>query len=267
MSDEVALRANDIVAGYGSGRVLQGLSFEVQHGRITAIIGANGAGKTTALRVVAGTLGFSEGSLELYGKRLPAHKLGRIREQVAMAPEGRRLFAAMTVEENLLLGAFTRRRSRAAVRESLEEVYERIPLLQERRRSNAGELSGGQQSLVAIARALMRSPRILLLDEPTLGLSPKACQDIIHQLRTLQKAGMTTVLVEQNASVALEVADTVHMIAAGRVVAAGPASEFRDSEKLAASYFSASSEGSSEEETASGDPSVSATSPVRGDTP
>jgi len=237
---ELAVRFDEVVAGYGAGSVLHGLTFDVPADATTALVGPNGAGKTTTLRVLAGTLGITGGELQLNGRPCPRRALRRIRPGVALAPEGRRLFGEMTVCDNLLVGAFVARRDAAGIERTLREVYARLPLLEERQHARAGTLSGGQQSLVAIGRALMRSPQLLLLDEPTLGLSPKVCQEVVEHIRGIREAGTTVILVEQNAAVALELADHVHVIESGVLVASGTASELRGSDRLTAGYFGTS---------------------------
>ena len=231
------LEASDLHAGYGPLAVLHGISFEVQDGGITALLGANGAGKTTTLRAVCGMVR-ARGNLRLAGEPL----LGKatediVRRGVAHVPDGRGTFLDLTTEENLRLGAYTRR-DRAAVAEDMQRCYDYFPRLRERRTQQAGTLSGGEQQMLAISRALMLRPRLLLLDEPSFGLAPLVVQEIfriMQRIRTEQRVSI--LLVEQNASLALEVADHAYLLETGRVVLGGAAEVVRADEAVRRSYL------------------------------
>jgi branched-chain amino acid transport system ATP-binding protein len=209
--------------------VLRGVSLALPRGEIVALLGANGAGKTTLLRAVTGLLGIhrgrvTKGSVELDGARIDGESAVEIvRRGVAQVMEGRRIFAELTVEENLRSGGITR--SRAQAREAYDRVLDLFPLLAERRRSTAGYLSGGEQQMVAIGRALMASPAVLLLDEPSLGLAPRMVEQVRDTVVELNRQGVSVLLVEQNAAMALAIASHGYVLETGRVVKAGPAAE------------------------------------------
>ena len=233
----VLLEASDLHAGYGPLTVLLGISFEVQDGGITALLGANGAGKTTTLRAVCGMVR-ARGNLRLAGEPL----LGKatediVRRGVAHVPDGRGTFLDLTTEENLRLGAYTRR-DRAAVAEDMQRCYDYFPRLKERRAQQAGTLSGGEQQMLVISRAVMLRPRLLLLDEPSFGLAPLVVQEIfriMQRIRTEQRVSI--LLVEQNASLALEVADHAYLLETGRVVLGGAAEVVKADEAVRRSYL------------------------------
>ncbi|MBI4608316.1 MAG: ABC transporter ATP-binding protein [Candidatus Rokubacteria bacterium] len=215
------LEARDVHAGYGDVQVLFGVSFAVAAGEIVALVGPNGAGKTTLLRTIAGLLPLRRGSVTWEGRPIhqaPAHRI--VEAGIALVPEGRRLFARMTVEENLRLGAFAPR-ALPFRREALERVFVIFPRLAERRHQLAGSLSGGEQQMVAIGRALMSRPRLLLLDEPSLGLAPRAVEAILAVLREVHREGVGVFLVEQNVHAALALADRGYVLETGRVTGAG----------------------------------------------
>jgi branched-chain amino acid transport system ATP-binding protein len=224
-------------AWYGLTQALHGLDFQVADGGITALLGANGAGKTTTLRAVCGMVK-TVGSVLFDGR--PIH--GRATEDVARlgiahVVEGRGTFVNLTVEENLLLGAYGRR-TKAGVREDIERVFTYFPVLKERRQQQAGTLSGGEQQMLAISRALMLRPRLLLLDEPSFGLAPMVVQEIFSIMRTINReAKVSMLLVEQNASLALELADHAYLLETGRLVMSGPALEFRQNDAIRRSYL------------------------------
>lgn len=227
----------DLHAGYGAVDVLQGVGFAVEEGGITALLGANGAGKTTLLRALSGLVR-RRGSIVFDGRRIHdivTEDLARLR--IAHVPDGRGTFMELTTEENLRVGAYTRR-DRAAVARDTERVYDYFPRLKERRRQQAGTLSGGEQQMLAISRALMLSPRLLLLDEPSFGLAPRVVQDIFRILRDINTRDRVSVLlVEQNASLALDLADQAYLLETGRVVMSGPASTVRADESVRRSYL------------------------------
>ena len=231
------LSVKNLTAGYGETVVLHGLNFELREGGITAILGANGAGKTTTLRALCG-LCRRRGEIEFDGKRidrLDAEDVVRL--GVAHVPDGRGTFAAMTAEENLRLGAYLRR-DRDGVAQDFENVYTLFPRLKERRSQQAGTLSGGEQQMLAIARALMLRPRLLLLDEPSFGLAPLIVQEIYRTLRTInQQTNVSMLLVEQNATLALDLADHAYLVETGRVVISGDSETVKADETIRRSYL------------------------------
>ena len=231
------LEANDIHAQYGWTKVLHGLSFAVESGGITTILGANGAGKTTTLRAVCGMVKTS-GAIQFDGRRIDGKATEDIvRLGIAHTPEGRGTFVHLTLEENLRLGAYTRK-DRARLGQDLERVYQYFPVLAERRRQQAGTLSGGEQQMLAVARALMSRPRLLLLDEPSLGLAPLVVREIFRIVRAINRdEGVSVLLVEQNASIALDLADHAYLLETGRVVMSGPAADLKRDDAIRRSYL------------------------------
>ena len=230
------LNVNDINVYYGAIHAIKGVSFEVNDGEIVTLIGANGAGKSTILNTVCGLLRSRTGSIEFLDKNLaaiPAHKIVEL--GMAHVPEGRRVFQQMTVEENLEMGAYTR--PRASVSPNLERVYEQFPRLKERRRQIAGTLSGGEQQMLAMGRGLMSNPRLLMLDEPSMGLAPILVEQIFDIIRQLHKAGTTILLVEQNARMALSVADRGYVLETGKIVATGTGDELLRDEAVKKAYL------------------------------
>jgi branched-chain amino acid transport system ATP-binding protein len=231
------LHVADLYAGYGGSRVLHGLGFSVGEGEICAILGPNGAGKTTTLRALCGMVR-GRGTVTLDGTNL----LGRAPEAIARlgvahVPEGRGTFTQLTVEENLRVGAYTRREP-AAIRTDLDHVYDHFPALRERRRQVAGSLSGGEQQMLAIGRALMLRPRLLLLDEPSLGLSPILTRELFGIVAAINADERTTVVVvEQNAHLALGIAHQAHVLETGRIVLSGSAADIRADEQVAQAYL------------------------------
>jgi branched-chain amino acid transport system ATP-binding protein len=233
----ILLDVRGLEAGYGAGRVLFGIDLQVAAGSVTALLGANGAGKTTTLRALCGLIR-RQGQVTLAGRRiegLAAEEIARL--GVAHVPDGRGTFTGLTTEENLRMGACTRR-DRAGVREDFERFYEYFPRLKERRQQQAGLLSGGEQQMLAIARALMLRPRLLLMDEPSFGLAPKVVQDIFRIMRRVREEQKVAILlVEQNASLAFELADTAYLLETGRIALAGPAASVRSDEAVRAAYL------------------------------
>ena len=218
------LNVNDINVYYGAIHAIKGVSFQVNDGEVVTLIGANGAGKSTTLNTVCGLLHSRTGSVEFLGQDLagiPAHKL--VERGLAHVPEGRRIFQHMTVEENLEMGAYTQPRS--SVDPNLERVFEQFPRLKERRRQVAGTLSGGEQQMLAMGRGLMSDPKLLMLDEPSMGLAPILVEQIFDIIKRLHQAGTTILLVEQNAQMALSVADRGYVLETGRIVATGTGQE------------------------------------------
>jgi len=231
------LEIDGVHAGYGEVRVLHGVSLTVKERSITALVGSNGAGKTTLLRAVAGLIPVASGAIRYAEQSVNAiSSAARVMQGIALVPEGRILFPAFSVEENLLIGAFSPR-IRSRRNDLLAAMYERYPLLRERRRQAAGTLSGGQQQLVAIARGLMSEPRLLLLDEPSLGLSPQAVDDLFQMIETIHKTGVTVLLVEQNVRASLVLADDAFVLESGRVVLSGPGRQLVDDDRVRQSYL------------------------------
>jgi branched-chain amino acid transport system ATP-binding protein len=231
------LEARSLEGSYGRTKVLQGLDFAVEEGGITTILGANGAGKTTTLRAVSGMVKTS-GEIRFAGQRIDGRTTEDIaRLGVAHVPEGRGTFSQLTVEENLRLGAYVRREARELGRE-IDRVCGYFPVLAERRRQVAGTLSGGEQQMLAVARGLMLRPRLLLLDEPSLGLAPMVVREIFRIVRAINKEERVSVLlVEQNASMALALADHAYLLETGRVVMSGPAADLQRNDAIRRSYL------------------------------
>ena len=230
------LAVNDIHVYYGSIHAVKGVSLEVNEGEIVTLIGANGAGKSTVLNTISGLLHPRGGSVTFMGqdlKGVPPHKL--VARGMAQVPEGRRIFLQMTVEENLEMGAYTQ--SKASIDGSIEDVYRRFPRLQERRKQIAGTLSGGEQQMLAMGRALMSHPRLLMLDEPSMGLAPILVEQIFDIIGELHAAGTTILLVEQNAQAALSVADRAYVLETGRISLSGTGAELMASDKVREAYL------------------------------
>ncbi len=234
------LRLRNVKCYYGRIQAISGVSLSVRHGEIIALIGANGAGKSTLLQTIAGLLPGWEGDIEFEKASLSGRKPPEIVQQgISLVPEGRMLFPPMTVLDNLKLGAYLRYRNKEkdAVERDLEAIQELFPVLRERSRQAAGTLSGGEQQMLAIGRALMARPRMLLLDEPSMGLAPFMVQLIVETLQKLQKDGMTILLVEQNARAALQIADRGYVLENGRIVLDGPARELLADEEVKRAYL------------------------------
>ena len=230
------LKVNDINVYYGAIPAIKGVSFQVSEGEVVTLIGANGAGKSTILNTVCGLLRSRTGSVEFLGKNLaslPAHKIVEL--GMAHVPEGRRIFQQMTVEENLEMGAYTQARS--TIEPGLERVYGQFPRLKERRRQVAGTLSGGEQQMLAMGRGLMSGPRLLMLDEPSMGLAPILVEQIFDIIRQLHQAGVTILLVEQNAQMALSVADRGYVLETGKIVATGAGADLLRDETVKKAYL------------------------------
>jgi branched-chain amino acid transport system ATP-binding protein len=230
-----ALRISALCVSYGAIEAVKSIDLEVRTGELVALIGANGAGKTSSLKAIAGLLPWS-GSIELFGEAInavPAHQL--LARGMALVPEGRGLFARMTVAENLQMGAFTRRDGEVAG--DFETMYQRFPRLKERSGQLAGTLSGGEQQMLAMARALMSRPRLLLLDEPSMGLSPILVERIFSVIREVSERGISILLVEQNARLALEIAHRGYVMDSGQVSFSGPASELLHDPRVREAYL------------------------------
>ena len=233
---EPILKVSDINVYYGAIHAIKGVSFEVNPGEVVTLIGANGAGKSTTLQTVSGLLHSRTGSIEFLGENLmgvPAHKV--VAKGLAQVPEGRRVFLQMTVEENLEMGAYTR--SGGDIDADLEKVYAYFPRLMERRRQIAGTLSGGEQQMLAMGRALMSRPKLLMLDEPSMGLAPILVERIFKIIQTLHEAGTTILLVEQNAQAALSIADRGYVLETGKIVTSGTGTELLASPEIKKAYL------------------------------
>ncbi len=230
------LKISDLNVYYGAIHAVKGVSFEVEKGEIVTLIGANGAGKSTTLNSVAGLLKPRTGSVEFEGESLigvPAHKM--VSKGIALCPEGRRIFQDMTVRENLEMGAFTR--SDEEAHEMRKVVYERFPRLLERRTQPGGTLSGGEQQMLAMGRALMSKPKLMMLDEPSMGLAPILVQEIFQIIKDLNEQGTTILLVEQNASMALSIADRAYVLETGRVTMSGNANDLLHDKRVREAYL------------------------------
>jgi len=238
------LVVKDLVAAYGKVQVLHGISLEVPRGKVVTLIGSNGAGKTTTMRAISGMIKPISGKVELGGRDitgLPSFKITR--SGLAHSPEGRRVFPQLSVDDNLLLGAFPRLtfgRPRGDVDGDLGRVFELFPRLRERRQALAGTLSGGEQQMLAMGRALMLNPDVLLLDEPSMGLAPLLVQEVFRTIRHLKERGITMLLVEQFASAALNVADYGYVLENGKIAVCGSAEKMRDDPAVRAAYLGAS---------------------------
>ena len=231
------LEVKNLKVHYGVIQAIKGISFEVNEGEVIALIGANGAGKTTTLQTITGMLKPSEGEIFFEGQdivKVPGHKI--VSMGMAHVPEGRRVFAELSVYENLKLGAYTRK-DKNEIAESLAKVYKSFPRLEERKNQLAGTLSGGEQQMLAMGRALMSRPKLMMLDEPSMGLAPILVEQIFEIIQTLHKAGTTILLVEQNARMALSVADRGYVLETGRILKTAPAHTLLEDEDVKKAYL------------------------------
>ena len=231
------LTVNDINVFYGAIHAIKGVSLEVNEGEIVTLIGANGAGKSTILRTISGLLKPKTGSIQFEGQEIagmPAHEI--VKTGISQVPEGRRIFAEMSVLENLELGAFTRK-DKDGIKADMELVFERFPRLKERIGQLAGTLSGGEQQMLAVGRALMSRPRLLLLDEPSMGLAPLLIKEIFAIIQDINKTGTTVLLVEQNANMALSIAHRAYVLETGRITLSGDAKELAASDEVRKAYL------------------------------
>lgn len=231
------LKLEGVETYYGNIRALKNITFEVPGGSIVALIGANGAGKTTSVRTVSGLTPATGGKIEFQGRRIDRMKPEAIvRLGISLVPQGRLLFSELTVAENLELGAYTRN-DRAEIRQDIEKAYDQFPILREKRSQDAGTLSGGQQQMVAIARSLMSRPKLLMLDEPSMGLAPKIVEEIFVIIRRIRDGGTAILLVEQNANMALSIADHGYVLESGEVLLSGSARELTDNPMVQSAYM------------------------------
>ena len=237
MGPEVVLSADNVVTRYGSVQALHGVSLSVRRGQVVALLGANGAGKSSTLRTLSGLVPASSGAVRFLGEditRTAAHRLPH--KGLVHVPEGRRIFGEMTIRENLDLGSFTLRDD-AERRRRMEHVFEIFPILARRQNGDARNLSGGEQQMLAIGRALMAGPKLLLLDEPSMGLAPQMIREVMNIVQRLNREGVTVLLVEQNSKVALKFADYAYVLEAGRIVLEGPGNELANDEAVISAYL------------------------------
>ncbi|MFV0635657.1 ABC transporter ATP-binding protein [Mitsuokella sp.] len=234
---EPMLKIDNIDVYYGAIHALKGISLEVNEGEIVTLIGANGAGKSTTLRTISGLLKPKNGGITFQGENIAgvrAHEI--VKKGISQVPEGRRVFAEMTVMENLDLGAFVRK-DKEGIRQDLKKVFELFPRLEERKNQSAGTLSGGEQQMLAMGRALMSRPKLLLLDEPSMGLAPLLIKEIFNIIVDINKSGTTVLLVEQNANMALSIANRAYVLETGRITLSGSAQELAASEDVRKAYL------------------------------
>lgn len=232
------LKVTDLTVNYGMIQAVKGISFEVKEGEIVALIGANGAGKTTTLQTVTGMIPSRTGTIEFAGTditKVPAHRI--VSMGLAHVPEGRRVFAQLTVLENLKMGAYTRK-DKDGIEETLKEIYKRFPRLEERRSQLAGTLSGGEQQMLAMGRALMSRPKMIVMDEPSMGLSPLYVAEIFKIIQDINASGTTVLLVEQNAKKALSIADQAYVLETGNIVLSGKALDLMNDDSVKKAYLS-----------------------------
>ncbi|MCI2154218.1 MULTISPECIES: ABC transporter ATP-binding protein [Erysipelotrichaceae] len=231
------LKVENLVVRYGMIEAIKGISFEVNDGEICTLIGANGAGKTTTMHTISGLLRPASGKIELDGvdiTKVPNYKI--VEMGIAQCPERRRVFAQQTVEDNLILGAYTRK-DKDGIAADMKKVYELFPRLLERKKQLAGTLSGGEQQMLAMGRALMAKPKIILLDEPSMGLSPLLVKEIFHIIEDINKQGVTVLLVEQNAKMALAIADRAYVLETGRITLQGTGAELANDPRVQKAYL------------------------------
>lgn len=231
------LKVTDLQVYYGVIQALKGISFEVNEGEVIALIGANGAGKTTILHTVTGLINQKAGKIEFEGKDIshtPAYKI--VAEGMAHVPEGRRVFAELSVYDNLMMGAYTRK-DKKEIAETLAMLYKRFPRLEERKKQMAGTLSGGEQQMLAMGRALMSKPKIILMDEPSMGLSPIFVNEIFDIIKAVSASGTTVLLVEQNAKKALSIADRAYVLETGNIILEGDAKVLMNDERVKKAYL------------------------------
>ena len=231
------LEIKDLEVYYGMIQAIKGISFEVNEGEVIALIGANGAGKTTILHTISGLIAPKKGSITFEGQeitKIPAHKI--VENGLAQVPEGRRVFPSLSVLQNLKLGAYTRK-DKKEIDDTLKMIYERFPRLEERKNQPAGTLSGGEQQMLAMGRALMSKPRIILMDEPSMGLSPIFVNEIFDIIKQVSASGTTVLLVEQNAKKALSIADRAYVLETGKITMSGKASDLLNDEAVQKAYL------------------------------
>jgi branched-chain amino acid transport system ATP-binding protein len=232
------LHTDNIHVSYGSIDALKKVSLHIEEGEVVAVLGANGAGKSTLLRCISGLVPLQQGDIFLFGKSLkncPPHEI--VQYGISHSPEGRKVFATLTVEENLNLGAYVRRKHKHEMQQAKERIFELFPILKKRRRQLAGTLSGGEQQMLAMGRALMSNPRVLLLDEPSLGLSPLIVKHVFEIIREINSQGVSILLVEQNARKALAVANRAYVLETGKISISGNSTELKCNQKVQEAYL------------------------------
>lgn len=230
------LEVRNLQVNYGPIQAIRGIDLDVEEGKIVALLGANGAGKTTTLRAISGVLKPSGGTITLGGEPIGKRASKVARQGISMSPEGRLIFYGLTVEENLKAGAYTQK-YKARVQENMQRVYKMFPVLEQRRKQQASTLSGGEQQMLAIGRALMCKPKMLLLDEPSMGLSPLLVQEIFSIIHDVNQSGVTILLVEQNAKMALEIANRAYVLETGSIVMSGDAHELANNDQVRKAYL------------------------------
>ncbi|MFK5984019.1 MAG: ABC transporter ATP-binding protein [Pseudomonadota bacterium] len=237
MSEKLLL-VEHVYSSYGPVKVLSDLSIEVNRGELVALVGANGAGKTTLLHCISGLVPINDGAIQFLGQDISKLRADQIvKLSISQSPEGRQVFTPLSVEDNLLLGAFSLKKSKQQRLQAVAEIYQLFPILEEKKSQAAGNLSGGQQQMLAIGRALMSEPKLLLLDEPSMGLAPLLVAEIFNVIKKLNQQGTTVLLVEQNAKMALSIADRAYVIENGKVVISGQASDLLNDEAIQKAYL------------------------------
>ena len=232
------LKVENLSVSYGNIKALKGINLRVEEGEVVSLIGANGAGKTTTLQTISGLLDIGDGDILFNGKSIKKEKSYKItRAGLAQVPEGRRVFQGLSVEDNLRLGSISVDRSPEELRSELDKMYELFPVLEERKKQKAGTLSGGEQQMLAMGRALLSNPKVLLLDEPSMGLSPIFVDKIFDTIRILKEEGRTILLVEQNANLTLDVADRAYVLETGKIIKEGKASDLKTDPDVKAAYL------------------------------
>mgnify|MGYP004570002613 CR=1 FL=1 len=234
--ENVLLKVENLEVFYGGIQALHGINMEVRQGEIVSIIGANGAGKSTLLRSIAGDKEIKRGSIHFQGQPLPKRPYHVAERGVVLVPEGRRIFANLSVKENLAIGAFTER-DKKAIHSRYEEVFSLFPRLKERINQPAGTMSGGEQQMLAVGRALMARPKLIMMDEPSLGLAPLVVKDIFNIIKTINESGITVLLIEQNANMALKIADYGFVIETGNIILSGTGEELLKNESVKEAYL------------------------------
>ena len=237
MAQASMLKAKDLKVNYGGIEALKGISFDVEQGQIVTLIGANGAGKSTTLRAISGLVKTASGAINFLGRDIiPFNAQQVVAEGIAMVPEGRRVFDNLTVKENLKIGAYLRK-DRDEIESGIEDIYQRFPRLKEREWQLAGTLSGGEQQMLAVGRAMMARPKLLMMDEPSLGLAPLVVRDIFAIIRELKSEGITILLIEQNANAALRCADQAYVLETGRITMSGTGAELLADQRVRDAYL------------------------------
>lgn len=232
------LKIENLSVSYGNIKALKGISLEIEEGEVVSLIGANGAGKTTILQTISGLLPIGDGDIFFEDKSIKKEKSYKItRKGIAQVPEGRRVFKGITVEDNLKMGAISLKVSPEDLKSELDKIYKLFPVLKERKKQKAGTLSGGEQQMLAMGRALLTNPKVLLLDEPSMGLSPLFVDKIFDTIRILKEQGRTILLVEQNANLALDISDRAYVLETGKIVKEGRAADLKTDPDVKAAYL------------------------------